>query len=166
MKMTDEVFDRRKDRHYFTKITKKIRRDADWFNLLVSCFKENQSLWVGEIWDNIETMQEKQENWEATIVDLPRTFETESRALVTMLLDEGHAFNEHMPRRVYRAYERGIISIEVFIVWKKLFKLEEKLLDILNYRYGYGLNNLKYESLLNVDINKFKGILETIVKEK
>jgi hypothetical protein len=165
VKMSDEQFAKRGDRFLYKKVIRKVRKDDDWFYLCVAVLKDNPSLWVGDICDNLEECLEKKENLECRLVDLPRTFETQSRELLSVMFDKGYGFDERMPKRAYNAFEKGKMSLEVFIIWKKLFNIEKALIDDLNYRYGYGPAYIKYESILNVNIDHYKSILKSVVKE-
>jgi len=158
VRANESSFEKRKDKHHFTRLSK-IYKEDDLIKFLVSNFVKTKNMWVGNI-----TSPEGRQNyiaWKAKIQSLP--YEVE------LLFDENEKFNiifdvgdgQHPP--VLRHVFGEEVSLETFIILDSILHFipdfNEKIQETVIWPDLYSMC-LKYAPFLNVNKQKYVDILK------
>ena len=152
-----ETFLNTKGHHYYDNIAKKIQKESDIINLLISAFLDEPSVWIGDIWLNIHHYIDLKEVRENRIANMAYVF----RRDCIYLLDSGMIFDDGLGEFVLDIFLQSNIELETFIIFRKIF--EFNLDKVINYNYLYKGKYEKYEFLLNINKEKYKLILQEAI---
>jgi len=154
-----EQFMNTKGHSFFDKIAKRMKTEKEVTTLFIAAFLEDPDIWIGTVCMDLPKYIDLKEKREAILQDMPYRFAKDCKTL----LEAGLRFNDTMGNFVFSKFMDGSISLESFIVMKKIFKF-----DIDNnptYDYIYEVKYYKYELLLEVNIKKYKQILQEVIMQ-
>ena len=159
-------FNRRKDKYWFEKTSRKYS-DQEVIDFLLSNFvnaTNPQNLWIGEI---INSGERTYSEWMKRQQSLTYLFTEQSNELLSEKnLDEVFNCSKGHPI-VLKKYLGGDISLETFAILEKIFsfknKFDKKLADPVWETVSVKLK--KYLPFLNINVFHFKKILRDIVNE-
>jgi len=166
VRATITSFNRRKDRYFFERTSRKLS-DKEVVDFLLANFVATDSpsnLWIGSL---INEGERTYQEWMRRQQSLTYLFKEQS----TELFSENEletVFNcskGHPP--VLKRFLSGKISIETLVIYDKIFlfgkKFDKKLLDPVWETVS--LKMKKYNPFLNIDVFQFKKILREIIDE-
>ena len=166
VRATITSFNRRKDRYFFERTSRKLS-DKEIVDFLLANFVATDSpsnLWIGSL---INEGERTYADWMRRQQSLTYLFKEQS----TELFSENEletVFNcskGHPP--VLKRFLSGKISIETLVIYDKIFlfakKFDKKLLDPVWETVS--LKMKKYNPFLNIDVFQFKKILREIIDE-
>jgi hypothetical protein len=159
-------FNRRKDRYFFEKSSRKYN-DKEIVDFLVSNFvaaDNTSNLWIGQI---INFGEETYREWMKRQQSLTYLFKEQSEELLSEIKLED-AFNcskGHPP--VLKKFLGGKISPEVLVIYDILFQFgnvfDKKLMDPVWETVSLKIR--KYKPFLNINVFQYKQLLREIVNE-
>ena len=157
-------FNRRKDRYFFEKSSRKYS-DKEIVNFLVSNFVATdtpQNLWIGSL---INEGERTYTEWMKRQQSLTYLFKEQSEELLseTKLEDAFNCSKGHPP--ILKKFLGGKISPEVLVIYDKIFQFgnvfDTKLLDPVWEIVSLKIR--KYKPFLQIDVFNYKKILRDIV---
>ena len=157
-------FNRRKDRYFFEKSSRKYS-DKEIVNFLVSNFVATdtpQNLWIGSL---INEGERTYTEWMKRQQSLTYLFKEQSEELLseTKLEDAFSCSKGHPP--ILKKFLGGKISPEVMVIYDKIFQFgnvfDTKLLDPVWETVSLKIR--KYKPFLQIDVFNYKKILRDIV---
>ena len=163
-KVTYDHYQKRKDKYYFQKLAK--HRDPQGY--LIANFIENNSFWAGEISHNQESNQTYQQ-WAKRVQSLHYIFEQDLKKMLLTcsfedlirVPDNGH------PTCIvkYLQKEISLESLILFVVACRCYSYWNKHLakDVIWNSVGRSI--VKYKSFLQIDSQKCKTVVKTVVKQ-
>ena len=166
VRATITSFNRRKDRYFFEKTSRKYK-DEEIVNFLVANFVESTSVnqvWIGEIINsgerNYAEWMKRQQSLSYLYREQMQEFFSENK-----LEDAFNCSNGHPP--ILKKFLGGEISIETLSICEKIFcfreRFDKKLLDPVWETVSLKIQ--KYNPFLNIDMFRYKKILRQIVDE-
>lgn len=165
-KATVASFNQRKDKYWFEKTSRKYS-DKEIVDFLLANFvtvDNPQNLWIGEI---INSGERNYSEWMRRQQSLSYLFKEQSNELFSEieLNDAFKCSKGHPP--ILRKYLGGIISLETFVIYDKIFQFakdfDKKLVDPVWETVS--LKVKKYEPFLNINMLQYKKILREILYE-
>ena len=159
-------FNRRKDRYFFEKSSRKYS-DKEIVNFLVSNFVATdtpQNLWIGSL---INEGERTYTEWMKRQQSLTYLFKEQSEELLseTKLEDAFNCSKGHPP--ILKKFLGGKISPEVLVIYDKIFQFgnvfDTKLLDPVWEIVSLKIR--KYNPFIHIDVSDYKQLLREIVNE-
>jgi hypothetical protein len=159
-------FNRRKDRYWFEKTSRKYS-DKEIIDFLVSNFVATDSpsnLWIGEI---INSGERTYAEWMKRQQSLTYLFKEQSNELFseTKLEDALNCSKGHPP--ILKKFLGGKLAIETLVIYDRIFKFgkqfDEKLKDPVWETVSLKIQ--KYNPFLNIDVSQFKKVLRELINE-
>ena len=159
-------FNRRKDRYFFEKSSRKYS-DKEIVNFLVSNFVATytpQNLWIGSL---INEGERTYTEWMKRQQSLTYLFKEQSEELLseTKLEDAFNCSKGHPP--ILKKFLGGKISPEVLVIYDKIFQFgkvfDTKLLDPVWEIVSLKIR--KYDAFIHIDVSDYKQLLREIVNE-
>ena len=160
VKANVKSFEKRKDKHFFNRLSWSMK-DEDIRKLLIANFAIGDS--YGGI-DNIKNAEEVYSEWKKRIQSLSYVF----RADINTLLGKAECFDELFKvvddnAIILTALYQEDISLETFVILDKILgfvqAIDRQLDDDLIWP-EWRMRITKYGKFLNLDIEKFKGVLK------
>ena len=167
VRATNESFYKRKDRFWFEKLARN-KSDQEVIDFFVSNFiscTDPSKLWIGEM---IKEGEDRYTEWKKRNQSLSYIFKEESEHLFeNQKVDEIFDCSKGHPP-VLKKFLNGTISIETLVIYDKIFlfgnTFDKKLLDPVWESVSMRIK--KYSPFLNIDVPRYKKILQGIVLEK
>ena len=167
VRATNESFYKRKDRFWFEKLARN-KSDQEVVDFFVSNFiscTDPSKLWIGEM---IKEGEDRYTEWKKRNQSLSYIFKEESEHLFeNQKVDEIFDCSKGHPP-VLKKFLNGTISIETLVIYDKIFlfgnTFDKKLLDPVWESVSMRIK--KYSPFLNIDVPRYKKILQGIVLEK
>jgi hypothetical protein len=165
-KATVATFNKRKDKYWFEKTSRKYS-DKEIVDFLLSNFvsvDNPQNLWIGEI---INSGERTYADWMRRQQSLSYLFREQSTELFSeiKLEDALNCSKGHPP--VFKRFLSGRLSLETFVIYDKIFRFSEnfdkKLLDPVWETISLKIK--KYDPFLNINMFQYKKILRDILYE-
>ena len=166
VRATITSFNRRKDRYFFEKTSRKYK-DEEIVNFLVANFVESTSVnqvWIGEI---INSGERTYAEWMKRQQSLTYLFKEQSSELFSenKLDDVFNCSKGHPP--VLKKFLSGKISLETLVIYHKIFlfgnTFDKQLSDPVWESVSLKLK--KYSPFINIDVSNYKKILRSIIDE-
>ena len=163
---TMSAFNKRKDKYWFEKTSRKYS-DEEVVNFLLANFVTTdnpQNLWIGEI---INSGERTYADWMKRQQSLSYMFKEQSKKLLSEkeLEEIFNCSKGHPP--ILKKYLGGEISLETFVIFEKIFsfgkKFNRKLKDPVWETVSMKMK--KYIPFLNINVFHYKKILREIVNE-
>ena len=162
-----QTFYRRKDRFWFEKVSRN-KDDKEVEEFFVSNFitsTDPSKLWIGEM---IKEGEDRYTEWKKRNQSLSYIFKEESEHLFeNQKVDEIFDCSKGHPP-VLKKFLNGTISIETLVIYDRIFlfgnTFDKKLLDPVWESVSMRIK--KYSPFLNIDVPRYKKILQGIVLEK
>jgi hypothetical protein len=159
-------FNKRKDKYWFEKTSRKYSNDQIVDFLLANFVTTDnpKNLWIGEI---INSGERTYADWTRRQQSISYLFREEcSKLLEEYKLDELFECGKGHPI-ILKRFLGGDISLETFVIFDIIFafsdKFDEKLLDPVWETVSLKIR--KYKPFLNINVFNFKKILREIVNE-
>ena len=167
VRATNESFYKRKDRFWFEKLARN-KSDQEVVDFFVSNFiscTDPSKLWIGEM---IKEGEDRYTEWKKRNQSLSYIFKEESEQLFeNQKVDEIFDCSKGHPP-VLKKFLNGTISIETLVIYDRIFlfgnTFDKKLLDPVWESVSMRIK--KYSPFLNIDVPRYKKILQGIVLEK
>jgi len=167
VRATNESFYKRKDRFWFEKLARN-KSDQEVIDFFVSNFiscTDPSKLWIGEM---IKEGEDRYTEWKKRNQSLSYIFKEESEHLFeNQKVDEIFDCSKGHPP-VLKKFLNGTISIETLVIYDRIFlfgnTFDKKLLDPVWESVSMRIK--KYSPFLNIDVPRYKKILQGIVLEK
>ena len=165
-KATMTSFNKRKDKYWFEKTSRKYS-DQEITNFLLANFVTTntpQNLWIGEI---INSGERTYADWMRRQQSLTYLFKEQSKKLLSEkeLEEVFNCSRGHPP--ILKKYLGGEISLETLVIFEKIFsfgkKFNRKLKDPVWETVSMKIK--KYVPFLNINVFQYKKILREIVNE-
>ena len=165
-KATMTSFNKRKDKYWFEKTSRKYS-DQEITNFLLANFVTTntpQNLWIGEI---INSGERTYADWMRRQQSLTYLFREQSKKLLSekKLEEVFNCSKGHPP--ILKKYLGGEISLETLVIFEKIFsfgkKFNRKLKDPVWETVSMKIK--KYVPFLNINVFQYKKILREIVNE-
>lgn len=165
-KATVATFNKRKDKYWFEKTSRKYS-DKEVVDFLLSNFvsvDNPQNLWIGEI---INSGERTYADWMRRQQSLSYLFREQSNELFSeiKLEDALNCSKGHPP--ILKRFLSGKLSLETFVIYDKIFQFaqdfDKKLLDPVWETVSLKLK--KYDPFLNINMFQYKKILRDILYE-
>lgn len=144
---------------YYDKIAKLLKTEKEVTNLFISAFLDDPDIWIGSICLELDKYLDLKEQREHLIQNMSYVFAKDCKYLLT----SGMKFNDALGDFAFEAVMSSSIELETFIILKKIFNFT--IDNNTTYDYIYRLQYMKYEFLLNVDVEKYKLILKEAVMQ-
>ena len=165
-KATMASFNKRKDKYWFEKTSRKYSDQEITDFLLANFVTTNtpQNLWIGEI---INSGERTYADWMKRQQSLTYLFKEQSKKLLSEkeLEEVFNCSKGHPP--ILKKYLGGEISLETFVIFEKIFsfgkKFNHKLKDPVWETVSMKMK--KYIPFLNINVFHYKKILREIVNE-
>ena len=165
-KATMASFNKRKDKYWFEKTSRKYSDQEITDFLLANFVTTNtpQNLWIGEI---INSGERTYADWMKRQQSLTYLFKEQSKKLLSEkeLEEVFNCSRGHPP--ILKKYLGGEISLETFVIFEKIFsfgkKFNRKLKDPVWETVSMKMK--KYIPFLNINVFHYKKILREIVNE-
>ena len=165
-KATMTSFNKRKDKYWFEKTSRKYSDQEITDFLLANFVTTNtpQNLWIGEI---INSGERKYADWMRRQQSLTYLFKEQSKKLLSEkeLEEVFNCSRGHPP--ILKKYLGGEISLETLVIFEKIFsfgkKFNRKLKDPVWETVSMKIK--KYVPFLNINVFQYKKILREIVNE-
>ena len=159
-------FNKRKDRYWFEKTSRKYS-DGEIVDFLLANFVTTdnpKNLWIGEI---INSGERTYADWMRRIQSISYLFKEESEKLLEdSNLEQLFECGKGHPI-ILKRFLGGDISLETFVIYDIIFSFsenfDEKLLDPVWETVSLKIR--KYKPFLNINVFNFKKILREIVNE-
>ena len=163
---TVSSFNKRKDKYWFEKTSRKYS-DDEIVNFLLANFVTTdnpKNLWIGEI---INSGERTYSDWTRRQQSITYLFKDESSKLLEEnKLEELFECSKGHPI-ILKRFLGGDISLETFVIYDIIFafseKFDEKLLDPVWETISLKIR--KYKPFLNINVFQFKKILREIINE-
>ena len=165
-KATMTSFNKRKDKYWFEKTSRKYSDQEITDFLLANFVTTNtpQNLWIGEI---INSGERTYADWMRRQQSLTYLFKEQSKKLLSEkeLEEVFNCSKGHPP--ILKKYLGGEISLETLVIFEKIFsfgkKFNRKLKDPVWETVSMKIK--KYVPFLNINVFQYKKILREIVNE-
>ena len=165
-KATMTSFNKRKDKYWFEKTSRKYSDQEITDFLLANFVTTNtpQNLWIGEI---INSGERTYADWKRRQQSLTYLFKEQSKKLLSEkeLEEVFNCSRGHPP--ILKKYLGGEISLETLVIFEKIFsfgkKFNRKLKDPVWETVSMKIK--KYVPFLNINVFQYKKILREIVNE-
>jgi len=165
-KATMSSFNKRKDKYWFEKTSRKYSDQEITDFLLANFVTTNtpQNLWIGEI---INSGERTYADWMRRQQSLTYLFKEQSKKLLSEkeLEEVFNCSRGHPP--ILKKYLGGEISLETLVIFEKIFsfgkKFNRKLKDPVWETVSMKIK--KYVPFLNINVFQYKKILREIVNE-
>ena len=165
-KATMTSFNKRKDKYWFEKTSRKYSDQEITDFLLANFVTTNtpQNLWIGEI---INSGERTYADWMRRQQSLTYLFKEQSKKLLSEkeLEEVFNCSRGHPP--ILKKYLGGEISLETLVIFEKIFsfgkKFNRKLKDPVWETVSMKIK--KYVPFLNINVFQYKKILREIVNE-
>ena len=165
-KATMTSFNKRKDKYWFEKTSRKYSDQEITDFLLANFVTTNtpQNLWIGEI---INSGERTYADWMRRQQSLTYLFKEQSKKLLSekKLEEVFNCSRGHPP--ILKKYLGGEISLETLVIFEKIFsfgkKFNRKLKDPVWETVSMKIK--KYVPFLNINVFQYKKILREIVNE-
>ena len=166
-KTSIDAFDRRKDKYYFHRISRKFERE-EYTSFLVYNFAEKNKIWIGDL---LDTQAEDVYNKHLKIIQsMTYVFENECRELFedvenpnSLLLTSGD-----YPVLLTK-YLRGEVSLETLCILNYILNFmpmwENKITDTIRWP-EINLKLKKFSCFFTVDVVKYRNILKKIINHE
>ena len=163
---TMSAFNKRKDKYWFEKTSRKYS-DEEIVSFLLANFVTTdnpQNLWIGEI---INSGERTYADWMRRQQSLTYLFKEQSKKLLSEkeLEEVFNCSKGHPP--ILKKYLGGEISLETLVIFEKIFsfgkKFNRKLKDPVWETVSMKMK--KYVPFLNINVFQYKKILREIVDE-
>ena len=166
VRATITSFNRRKDRYFFERTSRKLS-DKEIIDFLLSNFVATDTpsnLWIGQI---ISSGERTYADWTKRQQSLTYLFKEQSNELLSnnefenlFSCSRGHPI-------ILKRFLGGDISLETFVIYDRIFSFRKKFDKELKDPVWeiVSLKIQKYSPFLNIDVFKFKKILRDLVDE-
>ncbi len=144
-------------KQFYDKIAKRLQKEDTVIGVLISAFMEDPNLWIGDIAEELNRYIDLKDERESRINNLSYIF----RQNCVYLIEDGMKFDDGMGKFVLYRFLESNIELETFIIFKKIFNFT--LDGVTNYDYLYKGKYVKYEFLLDINIDKYKKILKEVL---
>jgi hypothetical protein len=158
-------FYKRKDRFFFEKLSrqKNDKEIEDFFVANFVSYDDPDSLWIGEIIANGETMYN---DWRKKVQSLSYIFKEEiDNVFSDQNFDLMFAIKQGKHPQILKEYLQGRLSLETMLILERIFgyknNFDKKLDDPVWKLVSMKLN--KYSSFLNIDVFHYKRILKKVI---
>ncbi len=166
VRATITSFNRRKDRYFFERTSRKLS-DKEIIDFLLSNFVATDTpsnLWIGEI---ISSGERTYSDWTKRQQSLTYLFKEQSNELLSNNeLENLFSCSKGHPT-ILKRFLGGDISLETFVIYDRIFSFrknfDKELKDPVWETVSLKLQ--KYSPFLNIDVFKFKKILRELVDE-
>ena len=166
VRATITSFNRRKDRYFFERTSRKLS-DKEIVDFLLANFVATDSpsnLWIGSL---INEGERTYADWMRRQQSLTYLFKEQSNELLSNNeLENLFSCSKGHPT-ILKRFLGGDISLETFVIYDRIFsfrkKFDKKLKDPVWETVSLKLQ--KYSPFLNIDVFKFKKILRDLVDE-
>ena len=161
---TKQAFYKRKDRFWFEKFARK-KNDKEVEEFFVSNFVSStdpSTMWIGEM---IREGEGRYIDWKKKVQSMSYTFKEEINTLFeNKQLDEIFDCSRGHPL-ILKSYLRGDTSLETLVICDRIFEyrknFDKRLSDPVWETVSRKIK--KYKPFLNIDVPKYKKILQEIV---
>lgn len=143
---------------FYDILAKKSKTEKELVNILICAFMKNPTIWIKDIIDDYTYYRDLKNSWESKINNFPYLFKHD----IAFLLENGMSFDISIGSFVFDKLISHKIELETFIILKGIFNFCLDNDD--NYKYLYPNKYVKYECILQFDLNKYKKMLEEIIK--
>ena len=164
IKAKPESFYKRKDRHYFERLSRQYK-DDEIVNLFVSNFATDEDPETVYMANIVKYGERTYKSWQKKIQSLSYTFKQDSHKLFDdQKIDDVFDCSQGHPP-LLRSYLAGDISLESVVIYDRILgyvKDFDKKLD--PYVWGGVSKKIKkYSPFINIDVFRYKKILKEIV---
>lgn len=165
VKATIDSFNRRKDKYYFERISRKYQ-DKEIVNFLLSNFiSSNDNVWIGEI---IKEGDEKYKDWKKRVQSLSYIFKEQSEKLFEEYkLNEVFDCSKGHPV-LLKKYLKNELSLETLVIYNQIFdyvkNFDKKLIDPIWEMTSKRIK--KYTPFLDLNINQYKKVMVDLVLDR
>jgi hypothetical protein len=146
-----------KGKHYYIWLGQKLRNKMMVVNFFITAFIDDRDHWIGTISDNYEELINQTHSRLARLNNIEYIFKKDS----IYLLDTGMKFDNTIGDFVLSAFVSSKISLETFIIFRRLFNFN--LDNNPNYNYLYKVKYEKYEKLISINTDTYKQILKEVI---
>jgi len=160
------AFNKRKDKYWFEKLSRQ-KKDEEVRNYFIANFCSSDSpekIWIGGLIKEGET---EYQNWLKRNQSLTYLFAEQSRELFSeKKLEDVFDCSKGHPT-LLKKYLGGKISLETLVIYDRIFEFRQKFDKQLDDPIwsSVSLKLKKYEPFLNIDVQKHKQILRSIICE-
>lgn len=165
IKASIESFNKRKDRLFFEKLSRKNKDDeiVDFFVSNFASSSDPSSLWIGDI---IKNGSDNYTNWQKKTQSLSYLFEQDLRKVF-----EGKNFLEYLKiennrhPKILKEYLSGNLMLETMVILDQMLNYREKFdLKLIDPVWELVSKKIKkYSPFLRVDVDKYKDILRKVL---
>jgi hypothetical protein len=142
----------------------KIKLASEWIDIIIVSLLEKQDVSPYDLMTNYSYWKDQAKVWRGRISNMPYIFEQESRITIRELFENNFTFDSLFPGWLLGMFLHRRISVEVFIIFKKILKFS--LDGFPDYEYLYKDQYQKYELILNINTEKYKEILKSIITDE
>ena len=160
------AFNKRKDKYWFEKLSRQ-KKDEEVRNYFIANFCSSDSpekIWIGGLIKEGET---EYQNWLKRNQSLTYLFTEQSNELFSeRKLEDVFDCSKGHPT-LLKKYLGGKISLETLVIYDRIFEFRQKFDKQLDDPIwsSVSLKLKKYEPFLNIDVQKHKQILRSIICE-
>ena len=160
------AFNKRKDKYWFEKLSRQ-KKDEEVRNYFIANFCSSDSpekIWIGGLIKEGET---EYQSWLKRNQSLTYLFTEQSNELFSeRKLEDVFDCSKGHPT-LLKKYLGGKISLETLVIYDKIFEFRQKFDKQLDDPIwgSVSLKLKKYEPFLNIDVQKHKQILRSIICE-
>ena len=160
------AFNKRKDKYWFEKLSRQ-KKDEEVRNYFIANFCSSDSpekIWIGGLIQEGET---EYQNWLKRNQSLTYLFTEQSNELFSeRKLEDVFDCSKGHPT-LLKKYLGGKISLETLVIYDRIFEFRQKFDKQLDDPIwgSVSLKLKKYEPFLNIDVQKHKQILRSIICE-
>jgi len=160
------AFNKRKDKYWFEKMSRQ-KKDEEVRDYFVANFISSDSpekIWIGELIKEGET---EYQNWRKRTQSLSYLFREQSEELLS-LNELETLFDCSMGHPILlKKYLGGKVSLETLVIYDRIFEFRKRFDKQLNDPIwgSVSLKIKKYQPFLNIDVQKHKQILRSIICE-
>ena len=161
---TNQAFYKRKDRFWFEKFARQ-KDDKEIVDFFVSNFiysTDPGTMWIGEM---IKEGEGRYQEWQKKVQSLSYVFKEEVNTLFDgKKVDEVFDCSNGHPR-ILKGYLSGVISLETLVICDRIFEYRKDFDKRLNDPVWETVSRKikKYSPFLNIDVPRYKKILQKIV---
>lgn len=162
-----DTFDRRKDKYYFHRISRKFERE-EYVSFLVYNFVEKDKIWIGDL---LDTPAEDVYNKHVKVIQsMSYVFENECKELFENVENPNSLLMTSGDYPVLLTkYLRGEVSLETLCILNYILNFmpmwENKIADTIRWP-EINLKLKKFSCFFTVDVVKYKNILKKIINHE
>lgn len=162
-----DAFERRKDKYYFYKLSRKYTNQEEYIIFLIANFLESEKVWVGNLLQ--EEAEQTFRKRQRVLQSLSYIFENECREVFASVDNPNDALKvngDDYPILLVNMLQ-GKVSIETVCILNSLLKFvpmwNSKIKDDLFWP-TYRRRLIKYTSFLSIDAVKYKLLLKKVLE--